>query len=675
MANPNGNSVTEDAGNKHIVLELLRNTKVSKDAFRQSLANLAWSDPEFDIFELFELTLNFHSESSLEAYALEYEPLELYDGVKKTIAARILGIKYNSASEEANEDKIIATLDTLGKKYLESISEVSNRATLDEIQAIVMNESEQAVGFAKIREVIGMSNLGENIRDEILFERVASTRPIVTPPPKCRGRPKKAQASSSNDSNDETKRQQVKSREVHFVFFSIVRYMFRNCASYLKNTRSRVLINHYNPLADKFETDLIKGTTQRASRSKTGSQQSETHANLTKKMKLEPEKTTSVCEESPLNSVESRSMDSRILASLIEVNLCLDFLNSNYGSFTKLWQRFLASSGAVKLQWYRRITVDSMLISGQYEIIAEQLENIFEVGQETVVTGEKQQEHIPNSAKGGLPVKSIELRNLVQLVSCYSQLLDKTSALQSMSNLLSRLRQCGLLSEVECYSSHNMVHEYMINIKHDEKTNLSFLFFDPLSIIRYCTSILMSILKRFVSNSSLSNDTAIGHMIVLSQFDWPKESAAYDQCISWLRVQKPKSTTPQCISATTKFTYPDFFKHIKNPNIIEDFMAMLSQGYTLDIKSTSSDSPSTTSLPQTRAGGSVSQNGPKGVPGNSLSRSGKAITTRGVNKTFKEDLKVALVAQMKNSSAITSIDSISSFIQLSLIPYLSSLSK
>lgn len=628
---------------------------------------------EIEVEELFERILNFYSDQCLETSATEYEPNELHEGVKKSIAIRILGIEHNSALEEAIEDQLISTLSLLSRKFIEPMPNSSTKTKLEKLRRIVSGRGDEEQNSDKLIELIHELNLEDVGLDDSKDD--SNSQATATPPVKSRGRPKKTQQAVQDDTSK--KSSSNKTKEVQFVFYSVVQHMFVNCAIYLKRTRSRVLLNFDNPLAALIESELTKTSSQRSSRSKTGSQQSsDIEKTPTKKIKLDPQhkrlnlNQNPDSHKTPLNSEQSKMVDIRILTTLIETTKCLTFLHD---AFKRLWLKFAESNKILHLNWYRRFYIDANILSSNYDAalaLSLGLLNNNERNQEQKDDPAETQALVPS-----LPVSNVTaLRSLVQQLSCNIQLIDRSLVFENINDLLVKMKQSELLNHDESYSSGNIIEEYKVVVQHDDQKELGFLFFDSLSLVRYMVDILMDIMKRYSTNNGPITDIAIGHTIVLSQFDWPKEALIYDRCVSWLRQQKPKSTT-QSLSASTKFTYTEFFQYIRNPNIIEDFMALLSQGYTLDIKSTS-NAPTLSSASHGR-GLSSSQGSSSGrnASGGSTSRSGKAITTRGVNKSYKEDLKVALIGQMKSSSFFMTLEMLSDFIQTNLIPFLTSTKK
>lgn len=93
------------------------------DAIPLVLSHYNPSENSIDLEILFEQTLGFLSEHSLETAASEYEFSELYEGVKKTVTARILGLDINSGPKDYIEESTYITLNLLGQKYIDLLSE------------------------------------------------------------------------------------------------------------------------------------------------------------------------------------------------------------------------------------------------------------------------------------------------------------------------------------------------------------------------------------------------------------------------------------------------------------------------------------------------------------------------------------------------------------------------
>jgi hypothetical protein len=652
-------------------------------------------DLDFDLDELFQQVLDHYSEFCLERAAEEYGFEELNEGVRKAIAARILAKDINcSAYEKEIEENLNISLNLLFERFLHEFSnDTALNSNLKKLRQLIDDGgNHRSMSLEKVQEIIVALELENDIPENILFSSgkddsfSTSQAAKTTSSPKGRGRPKKNQPSVIVSPDDGLRRHlQRKAKEALFIFTSVLQHMFINSSIYLRQTRSRIFLNFDNPLANQIEADILKSSSQRSSRAKnlanetTGvspSKRSRTEAqssnenlkgnNSTVSDDLEEDK-----EESPLNFEHSKRMDHEIIDTLKEVHKCIAFLKTASPTFERLFSRFLATNASRKLKWYSRIYVDCMIISKDFDSSIESLNNILVNQGELNV----KKEHDPAElstltvSTGTAPTVEVHhLRALTQMLSCYIQLLNKDSVLETVKNLVSKIKQSGLLTNDENYSTGNVMDEYRTLLTDGDDKAIGFLFFDALSIIRYVVIVLMDFLKRYVLHPNPNSDTMIGHAIVLSQFDWPNQVQIYDSCIAWIRANKPKSITPQCLSALTKFTYPDFFNYILDPNILEDFMALLNEGITLDIKS--SKQAAATTSPGGLNSQQINTSTTSSRSSGGSTRSGKAITTRGVNKTFKEELKVALIAQMKSSSSLVPLDLITEFIRVSLVPYL-----
>lgn len=648
------------------------------------------SELDIDLEELFEQALRFLSEHCLESAATECDFNELHEGVKKAIAARILGIDINSSSKDGMEELTMMTLSLLNLRYIDSVSDLMIQSKLRSIQSIIGDKTPSNAKFALISDIIQDLNSSDCDNIDSQSGSQQTQQQLSTPPPKARGRPKKKQNISPpniEETTNKSKQQPMdKLKLSEFIFFSLLEYIMTRCLSYNRGTKSNVLINFENSVASQFEQEQTRSS-QRSCRSKTSTQQPSVDSGPSppKKQKVNDDSPSIFkgrgqyhlrLRNSPLSTKQSRDMDKQILSMLKEARECLDFVSSTdrFG-LASMWKQFKDNYRIEDLEWFKRFMVDSNIALNKNDEASELLESILLITN-TEEEKDTRKENIDLKSKiqassSNMPNPS-DLRRLTQLISTYVQSKDITKTFTTIEYLLAALKKCGLLNTDESNSNGNVIPEYMMNIE----DSIGFLFFDTVSLVRYCVDVVMEILDHHIANSNMANDTSIGHTIILSQFDWPKEIEIYTKCINWIRSTKPKSTTPQYLSANTKFSYPDFLQFAKNPNLIEDFMALLRQGYTLDIKGSSTASntsvQSIASIQQPLVSSNVQQRGSATSGGGSSTRSsGKAITTRGVNKTFKEDLKVAMVSQMKGSSVLISLDMISEFIRFSVLPYLS----
>ncbi|ESP02366.1 hypothetical protein LOTGIDRAFT_237998 [Lottia gigantea] len=127
-------------------------------------------------------------------------------------------------------------------------------------------------------------------------------------------------------------------------------------------------------------------------------------------------------------------------------------------------------------------------------------------------------------------------------------------------------------------------------------------------ILPYCIQLLITCIKE-KAFSSLSNDMLLGHLLILLQYDWPKQDELFNDIIKKIRTQG-------------SFTYNLFFHYVYCIDILEEF-----------------------ALLDTQEGGRVNLD--------IMSVSTKAISqqrtvTRGLNKGVKEDFRATLEKQVQN---------------------------
>ena len=138
-------------------------------------------------------------------------------------------------------------------------------------------------------------------------------------------------------------------------------------------------------------------------------------------------------------------------------------------------------------------------------------------------------------------------------------------------------------------------------------------------------------------------------MLVLSQYKWPQNLKLFLTCVSFIKNSIAKVHGSQSLQ---KFVYQIFFSYIFIPDIIEEFMSIADKGAVLlELK------PSTSTL---------------GTP---LKTSSKMMTTRGVNKGFKEENRSALIQQMKVSKTQIPNQLFIEFINKEIRAFLTSIQK
>lgn len=165
------------------------------------------------------------------------------------------------------------------------------------------------------------------------------------------------------------------------------------------------------------------------------------------------------------------------------------------------------------------------------------------------------------------------------------------------------------------------------------------------SVMEFVVDSLVTALKATTFLSIKPSDTSIGHLIVLSQYRWPKYVDIFKTCISCIR--KPLEQLPVTGSKAVqpglhKFSYPPFSEYVFLPDFLEEFAYLATdERLTLVLHCP-------TASTQT-----------------------KSMTTRGVNKGAKEELRSSLVSQMKRSRNAVDSELMIDFISSTLRPFLS----
>ncbi|XP_061165472.1 integrator complex subunit 10-like [Saccostrea echinata] len=128
-------------------------------------------------------------------------------------------------------------------------------------------------------------------------------------------------------------------------------------------------------------------------------------------------------------------------------------------------------------------------------------------------------------------------------------------------------------------------------------------------ILPYCIQLLLAALKS-KAFSSKGDDTSLGHMVVLLQYDWPKSEALFYEVLKKVILQN-------------SLVYNQFFNYVINVDILEEFAFL-----------------------KTSEGGKVNLDI---LPTSVKVISQQRTVTRGVNKGVKEDFKQTMVKQVGRS--------------------------
>ena len=151
---------------------------------------------------------------------------------------------------------------------------------------------------------------------------------------------------------------------------------------------------------------------------------------------------------------------------------------------------------------------------------------------------------------------------------------------------------------------------------------LFFVAINTTDVLAFCIDTMIASLKSMVLLSLRPQDTGVGHLVVLTQYNWPRNVDCFMQCVNAIRAPIANLPTGKAAAQapTHKFVYPYFTDYVLHPDILEEFMALVSEEKLL------------LELSPSIVGGR---------------QSSKSMTTRGVNKGAKEEIRTLLIQQMQ----------------------------
>lgn len=209
------------------------------------------------------------------------------------------------------------------------------------------------------------------------------------------------------------------------------------------------------------------------------------------------------------------------------------------------------------------------------------------------------------------------LSSRVQNISCCLMAYDHKTAINTVFSVVELIHQMPF---DQTKSSTGAKFSPMIGCKIFE-----FISSKPETLLDFCISALITSLNHTTLLSLKPSDAGIGHLIVLSQYQWPKYIDIFNMCIASIRPNENVVTTKSVQPQVHKFTYLPFLDYIVHPDILEEFMAIASdERVNLEIKP---------------------------VQAASMKGTAKSMTTRGVNKGAKEEVRGCLITQMKKPNA------------------------
>jgi len=228
----------------------------------------------------------------------------------------------------------------------------------------------------------------------------------------------------------------------------------------------------------------------------------------------------------------------RVVADFLTALKCYELLNSHQ-NIQKDLQKLLASWRSDTWTWFNEFHIDLSIYQGMFSEAANAVTNPV---------------HPARSKKE-------DLRRHLQLASSLFCLGKYSSAVERVIFILSLLRPeeppsesglfCTVPSEAAPVTPGRLVQLLPCTDAPAAKADL----------VAYCIELIITALKAKIFSAGLQNDLALGHLIVMCQYAWPKYSNLFLDVVK--RIQRQGS-----------FTYPQFFFYVIVIDILEEFAFM-----------------------------------------------------------------------------------------------------
>ncbi|XP_043231814.1 integrator complex subunit 10-like isoform X1 [Amphibalanus amphitrite] len=143
-----------------------------------------------------------------------------------------------------------------------------------------------------------------------------------------------------------------------------------------------------------------------------------------------------------------------------------------------------------------------------------------------------------------------------------------------------------------------------------QNRHLHFLSYTQADVSKYCIKVLTLCLQKKVLGPGAFQDNAVGHLIVLLQYDWPTEEPIFSKVVHLIRQHGT-------------LTYPQFVHYVTCPDIVEEFVYL-----------------------NTEHGGGLTFSL---VPAQQPRQ--RTISTRGVDKGAREEFRMAMLQQIRRTES------------------------
>ncbi|CAN8013736.1 unnamed protein product [Ixodes persulcatus] len=167
---------------------------------------------------------------------------------------------------------------------------------------------------------------------------------------------------------------------------------------------------------------------------------------------------------------------------------------------------------------------------------------------------------------------TVKIKVNLQLASCFHSLGEFSAACSKLLDVVCSLPETSVAAPPAASAYHPAE---ALHRKSDRK--LVFACYDRGEILRFCMKSLITCFKEKVLMQFTKDDLALGHLIVMTQYDWPEEEQLFLKLLEIIKKQG-------------SFCYGLFFNYIINADMLEEFMYITTSnggGVTLDLLPTS----------------------------------------------------------------------------------------
>ncbi|XP_064407227.1 integrator complex subunit 10-like isoform X2 [Halichondria panicea] len=231
----------------------------------------------------------------------------------------------------------------------------------------------------------------------------------------------------------------------------------------------------------------------------------------------------------------SHKTDKYIVERFLVAVDCWDFLQSNV-TYRQEFSRLCQQWGVFEWEWLNSFRADMSLYKGEHNLSSQILSH-----------------ECTRMKEAGKPKESY-LRYLVQLVNCSVILGDTKNSCEYASEVIS------LIPDSRSSTTHQkpIPHPTLSSQSGSAKRKLKVLQCSTQEILPYCIQVIIRTLKEAATGHSRS-DRALGHLLVLLQYDWPKEEEMFAHVITMIQKRR-------------KFSFPEFFKYVITIDILEEML-------------------------------------------------------------------------------------------------------